>query len=160
MTHTKANKSKIFALFFNLIMYLSLILGIVFASSTFTVYAEGGTGTTGGLIIDDTIDITVPDGTYAYSATDKTLILNGYNGGVIRFTADNDVTVNLVNGSTNTITLNNGAVTEDQHGACMPHAILPLRARERSISTWISAVRVTKSPPNTAKNFTAYTPKA
>ena len=116
MTHTKANKSKIFALFFNLIMYLALILGIVFASSTFTVYAEGGTGTTGGLIIDDTIDITVPDGTYAYSATDKTLILNGYNGGVIRFTADNDVTVNLVNGSTNTITLNNGAVTEDQHG--------------------------------------------
>ena len=116
MTHTKANKSKIFALFFNLIMYLALILGIVFASPTSTVYAEGGMGATGGLIIDDTIDITVPDGTYAYSATDKTLILNGYNGGVIRFTADNDVTVNLVNGSTNTITLNNGAVTEDQHG--------------------------------------------
>ena len=46
MTHTKANKSKIFALFFNLIMYLSLILGIVFASSTFTVYAEGGTAPT------------------------------------------------------------------------------------------------------------------
>ena len=43
-------------------------------------------------------------------------MLNGYNGGVIRFTADNDVKVNLVNGSTNTITLNNSAVTEDQYG--------------------------------------------
>ena len=43
-------------------------------------------------------------------------MLNGYNGGVIRFTADNDVTVNLVNGSTNTITLNDSAVTEDQYG--------------------------------------------
>ena len=46
MTHTKANKSKIFALFFNLIMYLALILGIVFASLTFKVYAEGGTAPT------------------------------------------------------------------------------------------------------------------
>ena len=116
MTHTKANKSKIFALFFNLIMYLALILGIVFASPTSTVYAEGGTGTTGGLIIDGTGDITTPDGTYAYTAADKTLILNGYNGGVIRFTADNDVTVNLVSGSANTITLSDGAVTENQHG--------------------------------------------
>ena len=40
-------------------------------------------------------------------------MLNGYNGGVIRFTADNDVTVNLVNGSKNIITLNDSAVTED-----------------------------------------------
>ncbi len=116
MTHNKANKSKILALIHGLTMCLTLMLGIVFASPTFAVYAEGGTGTTGGLTIDGAVDITASDGTYAYTAIDKTLMLNGYNGGVIRFTADNDVTVNLVNGSTNTITLNDSAVTEDQYG--------------------------------------------
>lgn len=116
MEHTKANKSKMLALILGLTMCISLMLGIVFASPTSMVYAEGGTGTTGGLIIDGTGDITTPDGTYAYTAADKTLTLNGYNGGVIRFTADNDVTVNLVSGSTNTITLNDSAVTENQYG--------------------------------------------
>ena len=116
MTHTKANKSKILALILGLTMCISLMLGIVFASPTSTVYAEGGTGTTGGLTIDGTGNITAPDGTYAYSAADKTLMLNGYNGGVIRFTADNDVTVKLENGSTNTITLSDSAVTENQYG--------------------------------------------
>ena len=115
MTHTKANKSKISALILCLTLCLALMLGIVFASPTSTVYAEGGTGTTGGLIIDGTGNITAPDATYAYSAADKTLMLNGYNGGVIRFTADDDVTVNL-GGSTNTITLSDSAVTENQHG--------------------------------------------
>ena len=116
MTNNKANKSKISALILGLTMCISLMLGIVFASPTFAVYAEGGTGATGGLTIDGTSNITAPDGTYAYSATDKTLMLNGYNGGVIRFTADNDVTVNLVNGRKNTITLTDGAVTENQYG--------------------------------------------
>ncbi len=116
MTHNKANKSKISALILGLTMCLALMLGIVFASPTFAAYAEGGTGTTGGLIIDGTSNITAPDGTYAYSATDKTLMLNGYSGGVIRFTADNDVTVKLENGSANTITLSDGAVTENQYG--------------------------------------------
>ena len=97
------------------VMCLALMLGIVFASPTSTVYAEGGTGTTGGLTIDGTVDIAA-DGTYAYSIHDKTLRLNGYSGGVIRFTADNDVKVNLENGSTNTITLNDSAVTENQYG--------------------------------------------
>ena len=97
-------------------MCFALMLGIVFASPTSTVYAEGGTGTTGGLIIDGTGNITAPDGTYAYTDGDKTLMLNGYNGGVIRFTADNDVTVKLENGSTNTITLNDSTVTENQYG--------------------------------------------
>ena len=115
MIHTKANKSKILTLIFGLTMCLALILGIATASPNFAVYAEGGTGTTGGLIIDGTGNITA-DGTYAYSADDKTLMLNGYNGGVIRFTADNDVTVNLVKGSTNTITLNDGTVSENQFG--------------------------------------------
>lgn len=115
ITHTKATKSKISALILGLMTCLALILGIVFASPTSTVYAEGGTGATGGLTIDGTVDIAA-DGTYAYSAADKTLRLNGYNGGVIRFSADNDVTVNLENESTNTITLSDSAVTENQYG--------------------------------------------
>ena len=115
MTKKVTDKSKILALILGLTMCISLMLGIVFASPTSTVYAEGGTGTTGGLIIDGTGNITA-DGTYAYSAADKTLMLNGYNGGVIRFTADNDVTVNLVKGSTNTIILNDSAVSEKQFG--------------------------------------------
>ena len=116
MTHNKANKSKILALILGLTMCIALMLGIVFASPTSTVYAEGTAGTTGGLTIDGTVDITDPGGTYAYSAADKTLMLNGYNGGVIRFGADNDVTVKLENGSTNTITLSDSAVTENQYG--------------------------------------------
>lgn len=116
MTHNKANKSKILALILGLTMCLALMLGIVFASPTSTVYAEGGTGTTGGLIIDGTGNITAPDATYAYTDGDKTLMLNGYNGGVIRFTADNDVTVKLQPGTTNTITLSDSAVTENQYG--------------------------------------------
>ena len=115
ITHTKATKSKISALILGLTMCLALMLGIAMASPTFAVYAEGGTGMTGGLTIDGTVDIAA-DGTYAYSAADKTLRLNGYNGGVIRFTADNDVTVNLENESTNTITLSDSAVTENQYG--------------------------------------------
>ena len=116
MTHIKANKSKILALILGLTMCISLMLGIVFASPTSTVYAEGGTGATGGLIIDGTGNITASDATYAYSSGAKTLMLNGYNGGVIRFTAEDDVTVNLENGSTNTITLSDSAVTENQYG--------------------------------------------
>ena len=116
MTHNKANKSKILALIFGLTMCLALMLGIVFASTTNTVYAEGGTGTTGGLIIDGTGNITAPDATYAYTDGDKTLMLNGYNGGVIRFTAEDDVTVKLEPGTTNTITLSDSAVTENQYG--------------------------------------------
>ena len=116
MTHTKANKSKILTLILGLATCFVLMLGIAMASPTSTVYAEGGTGTAGGLIIDGTGNITAPDATYAYSYADKTLMLNGYSGGVIRFTADNDVKVNLVNGSTNTITLSDSAVTENQHG--------------------------------------------
>lgn len=116
MTHNKANKSKILALILGFTMCLALMLGIVFASPTSTAYAEGGTGTTGGLIIDGTGNITASDATYAYSAGAKTLMLNGYNGGVIRFTAEDDVTVNLENGSTNTITLSDSAVTENQYG--------------------------------------------
>ena len=97
-----------------LVFCFALVLGIVLLSTASTAYATGTA--TGGLIIDGTGNITAPDGTYAYSAADKTLMLNGYNGGVIRFGADNDVTVKLENGSTNTITLSDSAVTENQYG--------------------------------------------
>ena len=116
MEHTKANKSKILALILGLTMCLALMLGIVFASPTNTVYAEGGTGTTGGLIIDGTSDITSTDETYTYTVADKTLTLKGYNGGTIKFNETGDVTLNLVNGTTNVITLNDGSVTETQYG--------------------------------------------
>lgn len=43
MTQTKANKSKILMLVLGLTMCLALMLGIVFASPTNTVYAAGET---------------------------------------------------------------------------------------------------------------------
>ena len=58
MTHNKANKSKILALILGLTMCISLMLGIVFASPTSTVYAAGEDGTaptiirTGGIDVD------------------------------------------------------------------------------------------------------------
>ena len=58
MTHKKANKSKILALILGLTMCISLMLGIVFASPTNTVYAAGEDGTaptivkTGGIDVD------------------------------------------------------------------------------------------------------------
>lgn len=116
MTHNKANKSKILALILGLTMCFALMLGIVLLSTASTAHATGTAGTTGGLIIDGTGNITAPDATYAYTDGDKTLMLNGYNGGVIRFTADNDVTVKLEPGTTNTITLSDSAVTENQYG--------------------------------------------
>ena len=69
MTHNKANKSKILALILGLTMCLALMLGIVFASPTNTVYAEGGTPITeltiSGLTNDDVPQIgktaTLPD---------------------------------------------------------------------------------------------------
>ncbi len=99
-----------------LVVCFALMLGIVLLSTASTAHATGTAGTTGGLTIDGTVDITTPDGTYAYTNADKTLTLNGYNGGVIRFGADNDVTVKLENGTTNTITLSDSTVTENQYG--------------------------------------------
>ncbi len=58
MEHTKANKSKILALILGLTLCISLMLGIVFASPTNTVYAAGEDGTaptivkTGGIDVD------------------------------------------------------------------------------------------------------------
>ena len=58
MTNNKANKSKVLALILGLTMCLALMLGIVFASPTNTVYAAGEDGTaptiirTGGIDVD------------------------------------------------------------------------------------------------------------
>lgn len=58
MTHTKANKSKILALILGLATCFVLMLGIVLANPTNTVYAAGEDGTaptiirTGGIDVD------------------------------------------------------------------------------------------------------------
>lgn len=83
MTHNKANKSKILALILGLTMCLALMLGIVFASPTSTVYAEGGTGATGGLTIGGTTSSS-GDG-YVYDGSTQTLTLQNYNGKEIEF---------------------------------------------------------------------------
>ena len=83
MTHTKANKSKILALILGLTMCIALMLGIVFASPTFEVYAEGGTGTTGGLTIGGTTSSSGEG--YSYDGATQTLTLQNYNGKEIDF---------------------------------------------------------------------------
>ena len=100
MTNNKANKSKILALILGLTMCLALMLGIVFASPTSTVYAEGATFEY--IEIKGDTDVTTTDGTYTYTAKDKTLILKDYNGGQFRLNddatlvlqGDNFITVN------------------------------------------------------------------
>ena len=83
MTHNKANKSKILALILGLTMCISLMLGIVFASPTNTVYAAGGTGTTGGLTIGGTTSSSGEG--YFYDGATQTLTLQNYNGKEIDF---------------------------------------------------------------------------
>lgn len=100
MTHKKARKSKIFTLFFSLIMCLAFIPSIAMASSTRTVYAEGTTFEY--IEIKGDTDVTSTDGTYKYTTSDKTLILKNYNGGQFRLNddatlvlqGDNFITVN------------------------------------------------------------------
>ena len=81
MTHTKANKSKILALILGLTMCLALMLGIVFASPTNTVYAEGGTPVT-ELTVDGLTDADVPqigkNATMPTLTANKGIELNGY----------------------------------------------------------------------------------
>ena len=57
MTHNKANKSKILALILGLTMCLALMLGIVFASPTFAVYAAGEYGTAPTIVCTGGIDV-------------------------------------------------------------------------------------------------------
>ena len=72
MTHNKAKKSKILALILGLTMCLALMLGIVFASPTSTVYAEGGTPVT-ELTVSGLTDADVPQ--IGKNATMPTLTL-------------------------------------------------------------------------------------
>ena len=64
-------------------MCLVLMLGIVFASPTSTVYAEGGTGATGGLTIGGTTSSSGEG--YSYDGATQTLTLQNYNGKEIDF---------------------------------------------------------------------------
>lgn len=113
MEHTKANKSKILALILGLTMCLALMLGIIFASPTNTVYAEGET-----LTPYDTIYINNkplnngyhlktsdgdqlngnPDTGYVAKYKDGVLTLNNFNGGDIGTSAPASgyFTINLI----------------------------------------------------------------
>lgn len=96
MTHTKANKSKILMLVLGLTMCISLMLGIVFASPTSTVYAEGETLTPYDIIYINNNPLNNgyylktsdgdqlngnPDTGYVAKYKDGVLTLNNFNGG-------------------------------------------------------------------------------
>lgn len=97
MEHTKANKSKILALILGLTMCLALMLGIVFASPTSTVYAEGETLTpydriyvndealNSGWYLDESYTQKKGNPTSGYVAkyNNGVLTLNNYHGGNI-----------------------------------------------------------------------------
>lgn len=97
MTHTKANKSKVLALVLGLTMCISLMLGIVFASPTSMVYAEGETLTpydriyingealNSGWYLDESYTQKKDNPTSGYVAKykDGVLTLNNYHGGEI-----------------------------------------------------------------------------
>lgn len=96
MTHTKANKSKVLALVLGLTMCISLMLGIVFANPTSTVYAEGETLTPYDIIYINNNPLNNgyylktsdgdqlngnPDTGYVAKYKDGVLTLNNFNGG-------------------------------------------------------------------------------
>ena len=96
MTHNKANKSKILALILGLAMCIALMLGIVFASPTSTVYAEGETLTPYDIIYINNNPLNNgyylktsdgdqlngnPDTGYVAKYKDGVLTLNNFNGG-------------------------------------------------------------------------------
>lgn len=97
MTHTKANKSKILMLVLGLAMCLALMLGIVSASPTSTVYAEGETLTpydriyinsealNSGWYLDESYTQKKGNPTSGYVAkyNNGVLTLNNYHGGEI-----------------------------------------------------------------------------
>ena len=84
-----------------LVVCFALVLGIVFASPTSTVYAEGGTGTTGGLTIGGTTSSS-GDG-YVYDGATQTLTLNGYNGKEIMFSDLTILTIQVEGNNTITV---------------------------------------------------------
>lgn len=92
-----------------LVVCFVLMLGIVFASPTSTVYAEGGTGTTGGLTIGGTTSSS-GDG-YVYDGETQTLTLQNYNGKEIVFSGS---TIKVE--GNNTITVDKTSNTFDAFG--------------------------------------------
>ena len=97
MEHNKANKSKILALILGLTMCISLMLGIVFASPTSTVYAAGETLTpydriyvndealNSGWYLDESYTQKKgnPTSDYVAKYNNGVLTLNNYHGGDI-----------------------------------------------------------------------------
>ena len=98
MTNNKANKSNILALILGLTMCISLMLGIVFASPTSTVYAEGETLTPYDIIYINNNPLNNgyylktsdgdqlngnPDTGYVAKYKDGVLTLNNFNGGYV-----------------------------------------------------------------------------
>ena len=98
MTHTKANKSKVLALVLGLTMCLALMLGIVLANPTSTVYAEGETLTPYDIIYINNNPLNNgyylktsdgdqlngnPDTGYVAKYNSGVLTLNNYSGGNI-----------------------------------------------------------------------------
>ena len=98
MTQTKVNKSKILMLVLGLTMCLALMLGIVFASPTSTVYAEGETLTPYDRITINNNPLNNgyylktsdgdqlkgnPDTDYVAKYKDGVLTLNNFNGGYV-----------------------------------------------------------------------------
>ena len=113
MTHTRANKSKVLALILGLTMCLALMLGIVFASPTSTVYAAGETLTPYGRIYINNNPLNNgyylktsdgdqlegnPDTDYVAKYKDGVLTLNNFNGGDIGTSAPASgyFTINLI----------------------------------------------------------------
>ena len=112
MTHTKANKSKVLAIILGLTMCLALMLGIVFASPTSTVYAEGETLTPydriylnndalhSGWYLDESYNKKQgnPPSDFVAKYNNGVLTLNGYRGGDIGTSAPASgyFTINLI----------------------------------------------------------------
>ena len=82
----KSYLTKLVALFIGFALSIAVALGITLVSPTFAVYAEGGTGTTGGLTIGGESDMSGAG--YFYKGTTKTLTLQSYNGKEIYFYGD------------------------------------------------------------------------
>ena len=130
MTHTKANKSKILALILGLTMCLALMLGIVIASPTNTVYAAGETLTPydriylnnealhSGWYLDESNNKKQgnPPSGFVAKYNNGVLTLNGYNGGDIGTSAPASgyFTINLI--GDNIITSGqNGVFIDGEH---------------------------------------------
>ena len=133
MTNNKANKSKILALILGLTMCLALMLGIVFASPTNTVYAEGETLTpydsivvngkasesfNNGFYLDESYvkQSGNPTSDYVAKYNNGVLTLNNYDGGYVGTSAvaAGYYEINLI--GNNVITGNQYCVLMDSSG--------------------------------------------